>query len=99
MNIFRDLNSGIKLYAGKYEVAEERPFTQSELEDIDAAATVASTWGTSVCLFLKSGYQAFIPLSDDSTVGPGQDIDPAKCVLLLLKKRNAADCRKIRYIE
>ena len=80
MNIF----SGLQVYGGSWNVVADktRGFNAEELALIDRAEVVASEYGNSVCFFMKSGGQSYIPLSRDSelTVGDTVDVDIEPCV-------------------
>ena len=58
MNIFNSL----RIYAGKWEVKNERPFNQEEINAIVQAVVIASQYGNSVQFTMKDGGLTFIPL-------------------------------------
>jgi len=92
-NIFR--SGAIELYAGKWQVKDSRKFTEEELGDIDHAVVVASDYGNSVCFYLKNGYQGYIPLSDEATIGVGQTVDPTQCTIVTLTKPGHKDIERV----
>lgn len=91
MNIF----SSLKVYAGKWQVVNTRGFSSDEISAVDHAAVVDSQYGNSVCFFMKSGGQTFIPLSTNSALGLGDDVDLTKAKLLTLHREGEADIYRV----
>ena len=91
MNIF----DGLQVYAGKWNVVESRSFNDEEKAMINRAEVVASEYGNSVCFFLKSGGQSYIPLSNQSTLGIGEEVDLSKAKLLKLHRDGSADITRV----
>lgn len=91
MNIFNT----IKNYAGKWSVSNIREFSAEEKAAIDRAEVVDSQYGNSVCFFLKNGGMAFIPLSQNSTLGVGAKVDVEKAKLLTLSKSGEDDINRV----
>ena len=91
MNIF----SSLRVYAGKWAVSNSRSFGQEEIDAVDHATVVDSQYGSSVCFFMKSGGQTFIPLSTNSTLGLGDDVDLTKAKLLTLHRDGDADIYRV----
>ena len=91
MNIF----DGLQVYAGKWNVVESRSFNDEEKAMINRAEVVASEYGNSVCFFLKSGGQSYIPLSNQSTLGIGEEVDLNKAKLLKLHRDGSADITRV----
>lgn len=92
MNIF----SALRVYAGKWNVKESRDFTQEEMDAIDIASVVDSQYGMSVCFFMKSGGQTYIPLSNDSSKSVGDTIDLKTAKLLTLGRQGEADIFRVK---
>lgn len=90
-NIFQNL----RVYAGKWAVKASRKFTNEEISAVDHACVVDSQYGMSVCFFMKSGGQTFIPLSTNSTLALGDDVDLSKASLLTLERTGDADIYRI----
>ena len=82
MNIF----AGLTKYATKFEVKESRLFNAEELAEFTSAKVVQSTYGMSVCFFMASGGQTYIPVSRDSVCQVGDTVDPSKATVLFLEK-------------
>ncbi len=92
MNIFANLRT----YAGKWAVkGEPRNFTQEEINAVREAVVVSSTYGLSVCFFMKSGGQTYIPLSTTSQKGSGEVIDLAQAKLVTLCKEGESDIYRV----
>lgn len=94
MNIFNEL----KQY-GEWQVKSRRTFNEEELACFTSAVCIASQWGKSVCFMLKTGYKAYIPLTDGSTLSIGQEVNPAKCEVLKLGKPGEDDINRIEYMD
>lgn len=91
MNIF----SSLRVYAGKWAVKATRVFSQEEIDAVDTASVVDSQYGMSVCFFMKSGGQTFIPLSNTSSLNVGDTVDLAKAKLLTLGREGEADIFRV----
>lgn len=91
MNIF----SSLRVYAGKWAVKASRSFSQDELDAVDHATVVDSQYGTSVCFFMKSGGQTFIPLSTNSSLTAGDNVDLTGAKLLTLGREGDADIYRV----
>ena len=91
MNIF----SSLRVYAGKWAVKASRAFSEDEINAVDHASVVDSQYGNSVCFFMKSGGQTFIPLSTNSTLSLGDDVDLSKAKLLTLGREGDADIYRV----
>ena len=91
MNIF----SALRLYAGKWEVKSERNFSQDEINAVSHAVVVDSTYGSSVQFTMKNGGLTFIPLSQDSSLGIGEEVDLTKAKILTLSKSGEPDIFRV----
>jgi hypothetical protein len=91
MNIFGSL----RVYAGKWMVKASRSFTQEEIDAVDHASVVDSQYGSSVCFFMKGGGQTFIPLSTNSSLSIGDDVDLSKASLITLERAGDADIYRV----
>lgn len=91
MNIF----SNLQVYAGKWAEKSRRNFSAEEINAIDSNVVVSSNYGLSVCFFMKSGGQTFIPLSTDATVGLGESVDLQKASLITLSKQGESDIIRV----
>lgn len=91
MNIF----SNLPVYAGKWAEKSRRNFSAEEINAVDSNVVVSSNYGLSVCFFMKSGGQTFIPLSTDATVGLGESVDLQKASLITLSKQGESDIIRV----
>lgn len=91
MNIF----NAIKVYAGKWQVKNSRAFSQEEINAVNNASVVDSQYGLSVCFFMKSGGQSFIPLSSTSSLNVGDKVDLSTARLLTLSREGDADIFRV----
>lgn len=92
MNILESL----KRYAERWTVKKTQDFTTEEIESVESAVVVASEYGNSVCFFMKSGGQCYIPLSIDATVGVGEEVDLTKAKLITLGRRGDNDIMRVQ---
>ena len=91
MNVF----SSLRVYAGKWMVSNSRAFSADEISAVQSAQVVDSQYGSSVCFFMKSGGQTFIPLSTNSTLSIGDNVDLTKAKLLTLHREGDADIYRV----
>lgn len=91
MNIFQSL----QVYAGKWNVTNSRAFSQEEIDGVERATVVDSQYGSSVCFFMKSGGQTFIPLSNTSNKAEGDPVDLSSAKLLTLSRQGEADIYRV----
>ena len=91
MNIF----SALRVYAGKWSEKAVRAFSQEEQDAIERAEVVDSQYGQSVCFFMVSGGQTYIPLSNQSSLGIGDSVDLDKAKVLTLHRDGSADITRI----
>lgn len=91
MNIF----AGLRVYAGKWAVKDSRKFTEEEIQAVRQAVVVPSTYGLSVCFFMKNGGQTYIPLSNTSSKGSGEIINLGDAKLVTLGKEGESDIYRV----
>ena len=91
MNIF----SNLQVYAGKWAEKSRRNFSAEEINAVDSNVVVSSNYGLSVCFFMKSGGQTFIPLSTDATVGLGESVELQNASLITLSKQGESDIIRV----
>lgn len=92
MNIFGTL----KTYAGKWSLKSSRKFEDEEINAVSKAEVVPSSYGNSVCFFMKSGGNKYIALSNDATVGVGDLVDLSKAELIILEKQGESDILRVK---
>ena len=84
-----------KKYAGNWNVVDSRDFNSEEINAVKNAVVVSSEYGSSVCFYMKSGGQCYIPLSTSSTLGVGEAVDLNKAKLLTLHRDGSADITRV----
>ena len=87
--------SNLQVYAGKWAQKAARLFSVEEKNAVEKAEVVASQYGNSVCFFMKSGGQTFIPLSSNSSLGVGETVDLEKAQLVTLGKSGESDIVRV----
>ena len=92
MNIF----SALRVYAGKWSEKEVRAFAPEEVAAVEKAEVVESQYGFSVCFFMKSGGQTYVPLDQNSSLGIGAVIDLTKAQLVTLQRPGDQDIYRVR---
>ena len=90
-NIF----SLLPVYGGSWSVINSRAFDADEQAMVKRAEVVASEYGLSVCFFMNSGGQTYIPLSKNSTLGVGDTVDVSKAKLLTLHRDGSDDITRV----
>ena len=91
MNIF----AGLQVYGGSWNVTSERNFEDEEIAAVKKAEVVASQYGNSVCFFMAGGGQTYIPLSNQSTLSVGDEVDLTKAKLLTLHRDGNDDIMRV----
>lgn len=91
MNIF----AGLQVYGGSWQVKSERGFDSEEIAAVTKAEVVASEYGNSVCFFMKSGGQTYIPLSNQSKLTVGDTVDLNTAKLLTLHRDGSDDITRV----
>lgn len=87
--------SALRFYAGKWRVKDSRSFTADEIAAVDQATVVDSQYGMSVCFFMKSGGQTYIPLDMNSSKSVGDNVDLSTAKLLTLERQGEADIYRV----
>jgi hypothetical protein len=91
MSIF----SNLQVYGGSWEVVATRAFDAEEIAAVKKAQVVSSEYGNSVCFFMKSGGQTYIPLSNQSSLTVGDDVDLNKAKILTLHRDGSDNITRI----
>ena len=91
MNIF----AGLQVYGGSWNVTNSRSFDAEEIAAVKSAQVVSSEYGKSVCFFMHSGGQTYIPLSNQSSLGVGDEVDLSKAKVLTLHRDGSGDINRI----
>ena len=91
MNIF----SALRVYAGKWQVKDTKSLSKEEIDLVDRAEVVDSQYGRSVCFFMKSGGQTYIPLDLNSSRAAGDAVDLSKVSIITLSRQGEADIYRV----
>ena len=91
MNIF----AGLQVYGGSWQVTASRKFDAEEIAAVKKAEVVSSEYGNSVCFFMKSGGQTYIPLSNQSTLSVGDTVNLEEAELLTLHRDGSGDIVRV----
>ena len=91
MNIFDKLF----VYAAKWAVKGTRAFEEAEINAVNKAVVVDSTYGKSVCFFMKAGGQTYIPLSTESHYQLGDEVDLSTAKIITLGKEGESDIQRV----
>lgn len=91
MGIFDD----IQHYAEGYQVKEVKTFSGKDREMVVDAVVKKSTYGYSVCFFMKGGYKCYIPVSRDSVAVEEQKVDLDKAKVIILSKAGSDDIKRV----
>ena len=91
MGIFDSL----RIYAGKWSVKGSRNFTADEIAAVDSAKVVDSQYGSSVCFFMKAGGQTYLPLSTESSLQVGDEVNLSEHKLITLEKSGETDILRV----
>lgn len=90
-NVFASL----QVYAGNWEVINSRSFSAEEIAAVRKAEVVPSQYGSSVCFYMKSGGQTYIPLSNQSNLAVGDTVDLNAAKLLTLHRDGSDDILRV----
>ena len=91
MGIFDSL----RIYAGKWSVKGSRNFTADEIAAVDSAKVVDSQYGSSVCFFMRAGGQTYLPLSTESSLQVGDEVNLSEHRLITLEKSGETDILRV----
>ena len=80
-----------------WRIKETRPFSPDEIAAVERAEVVNTQYGRSVCFHMKRGEDVLIPLSNMSTLNPGDVVDVTKAKFLTLHRDGDEDI--IRVME
>ena len=92
MNIF----NALRVYAGKWSEKDVRAFAPEEVAAVERAEVVESQYGFSVCFFMKTGGQTYVPLDQNSSLGIGDSVDLTKAQLVTLQRPGEQDIYRVR---
>lgn len=88
--------SNLRVYiASKWEVSSSEKLSKEDIKNIDSIEVVDSEFGLSACFHLKSGGQSYMPLSKDSELSVGDEIDPKDAKILTLSREGDKDIYRL----
>lgn len=82
----------------KWTIKNIRKFTKEEKDMVFNAVIVSSKYGNSVQFNLRNAKPCFIPCSEDSTLGVGDNVDMDKAEIVTLYKKGESDIQRIRCL-
>ena len=88
--------SGKQVYAQSWNVVGTRKFTEEEINAVERATIVPSTYGASVCFFMNGGGRIYTPLSNDAKATVGENIDLSKAKIITLERQGDGQIDRIR---
>lgn len=86
MSVFSEL----KTYEGKWSVKSSAKLDKADVKSITEATVVSSEYGLSAKVLTAKGTK-YIPISRDSILAEGDDIEPSAIVLIVLSKEGESD--------
>ena len=78
-----------------WTVKDSRPFNSEEIALVRRAEVVRSDYGNSVCFFMQTGGQTYIPLSKQSKLTVGDELDIRTAKLMTLSRDGKADITRV----
>lgn len=87
--------TGKTIYGGNWQVVSRRGFDAEEQAQVKSAEVVTSEYGNSVCFNMYAGGKIYIPLSNQSSLKPGDSVDVSKAQILTLHRDGNADIERI----
>ena len=95
-NIFGNLT----VYAGKWNLKSEVSLDAEDKAMFSSAKVVSSEYGKSVCFFLKSGGQQYIPMSNQGVqLNVGDNVNLDKVNIQVLEKQGEQDILRAKITE
>ena len=79
----------------KWTITESRPFAPEEIAAVAKAEVVPSQYGKSVCFFMNSEKQTYIPLSEQSKLAIGDELDLKTAKLITLSRKGNDDIYRV----
>lgn len=82
-------------YAGKWSVKSSRNITPAEASEISSATVKSSDYGLSLCMTMHKGGQKYVPISRDSSLAEGDNVDVNSINILTLEKDGENDIMRV----
>ena len=80
------LNYLSKSYAGKWNATKQVSLTKEELSEVKKVFIVSSDYGLSACFLFKGGSQRYVPVSNESELIEGDEVNLATIKIITLEK-------------
>lgn len=87
---------GLTVYGESWNVINSRSFTPEERAAVSRAEVVSSQYGNSVCFMMHTGGKTYIPLSNTSSLTPGDTVDMEKAKILTLHREGNGVINRIK---
>lgn len=88
--------SKLPIYAGKWREVAVDTFGEEDIAATESAVVVESNYGLSVCFYLRSGGQTYIPLDTNSSLSVGDVVDLRKAKVVTLSRPGDDDIYRVR---
>ena len=75
-----------RAYAGKWSKTKEVSLSKEELSEVKKVFIVNSDYGLSACFLFKSGSQRYVPVSNESSLSEGDEVNLESIKILTLEK-------------
>ena len=85
----------LDIYASKWALKSSRSFSSEELDVVSSAVVVDSDYGKSVCFFMKAGGRTYLPLSTESSLVAGEEVDLSTAKIITLSKSGESDIQRV----
>ena len=76
----------LRTYAGSWNVTSKEKLATNEVKAIASAEVVNSEYGLSICFTMKAGGKKYVPVSRDSSLEAGDNVDPKSIEILTLER-------------
>ena len=88
--------SKLPIYAGKWKETAVDTFGAEDIAATESAVVVESNYGLSVCFYLRSGGQTYIPLDTNNSLSVGDVVDLHKAKVVTLSRPGDDDIYRVR---
>ena len=78
-----------------WNVKDIRTFSKDEISAVKNAEVVPSKYGSSVCFYMQTGGQTYIPLYEKSSLTPGDIVDLKNALLITLCREGDEDIYRV----
>ena len=85
----------LRTYAGKWSVKSSRKISPAEAGEISSATVKSSDYGLSLCMTMHKGGQKYVPISRDSSLAEGDNVDVNSINIITLEKDGESDIMRV----